>query len=303
MGHNSFEGGLDGTNISTANSGGASGDPISNIVLNNVATNGGGAAFKYRAASAIRGAMGWRLIPQAANTYFRFDVSEGGTRFYMQLPFDYVAAPSTPVTLLWIQGVGGVIAGLSIRADGKVGANNGSSNIAASNSPTALTPGKYFFRLAVTPGTGIGNLEIEVVNALTDEVVYPWTNPTSITIAAGPPTQYRFVNATTASGWAVVDGDDAMFGALASGWPEFPAEPLETPALTLAHTDVTSIGGSDGTITATWPAVDGADHYELAFMNGHVTSGAVATDPAATSPESFSALPPGEYTIAVRACV
>ena len=76
---------------------------------------------------------------------------------------------------------------------------------------------------------------------------------------------------------------------------------LDTPVVTLNQTSPTSIGGNDGTITATWPAISGATRYETCLMSGTVTSGFIADDTNATSPKNYTGLSAGIYTVAVRA--
>lgn len=77
--------------------------------------------------------------------------------------------------------------------------------------------------------------------------------------------------------------------------------PLATPTVSLTFTNPTRVGGSNGSITATWPAVPGAAGYESALVQGVATSGFVADDTSATSPKTYSNLGPGTYTVAVRA--
>lgn len=78
--------------------------------------------------------------------------------------------------------------------------------------------------------------------------------------------------------------------------------PLDTPVLTVTgSTNPTTIGGTNGTLTVSWPAVAGADHYEADIVSGTVTSGFVAEDTNATSPKTFTGLAAGPYTVAVRA--
>ncbi len=76
---------------------------------------------------------------------------------------------------------------------------------------------------------------------------------------------------------------------------------LDTPVVVLQQAAPTTIGGSDGSITATWTAVSGADHYESQLVAGAVTSGFTADDTNAVSPKTYSGLPAGAYTVAVRA--
>lgn len=77
---------------------------------------------------------------------------------------------------------------------------------------------------------------------------------------------------------------------------------LATPVVTITSTsNPTSVGGNDGTITASWPAVSGAVRYEIDIANGEVTSGFVAEDTNAVSPYTFTGKVKGVYTVAVRA--
>ena len=73
--------------------------------------------------------------------------------------------------------------------------------------------------------------------------------------------------------------------------------------MTLTQTPPTTIGGMDGTVTATWPSVPGAGRYESCLVYGVATSGFVADDSSATSPKTYSGLAAGVYTVAVRAKV
>lgn len=79
------------------------------------------------------------------------------------------------------------------------------------------------------------------------------------------------------------------------------AAPLATPTVTLNGVAPTSHGGADGTITATWPTVAGADHYESCILAGTVTTGFAADDADATSPKVYTGLTAGAWTVAVRA--
>ncbi len=76
---------------------------------------------------------------------------------------------------------------------------------------------------------------------------------------------------------------------------------LATPAVSLTQVSPTTIGGTNGSVTATWPAVAGANHYETCLVSGTVTSGFTADDTNATSPKTYTGLAAGTYTVAVRA--
>lgn len=76
---------------------------------------------------------------------------------------------------------------------------------------------------------------------------------------------------------------------------------LDTPVVALSQVAPTTIGGSDGSVTATWPAISGANHYESCLVTGTATSGFTADDTNATSPKAYTGLSAGTYTVAVRA--
>jgi len=80
-------------------------------------------------------------------------------------------------------------------------------------------------------------------------------------------------------------------------------EILDTPVVTVsAQSNPTTEGGTDGSITVTWPAVDGADTYVAEIADGHdATEGFAVDDATATSPHVFVGLTSGEYTVAITA--
>ncbi len=78
-------------------------------------------------------------------------------------------------------------------------------------------------------------------------------------------------------------------------------EILDAPVVTLNSINPTTIGGNNGSVTATWPVVPGAYHYETCLVSGTQTTGFVADDGDATSPKTYTGLMAGSYTVAVRA--
>lgn len=78
--------------------------------------------------------------------------------------------------------------------------------------------------------------------------------------------------------------------------------PLATPVLTIvSQTDPTTPGGSDGTVTVSWPAVPNAVSYEAGTASGNVTSGFTVVATGVTSPHTFTGLPGGVTTVAIKA--
>lgn len=78
---NSFEGGTDGTNVTTGNSGGASGDAFSAV----------NATVKFATAAALHGSMGGRFTGGSGWVKWTASSSAFALRFYMKLP---ASAPS-----------------------------------------------------------------------------------------------------------------------------------------------------------------------------------------------------------------
>jgi hypothetical protein len=78
---------------------------------------------------------------------------------------------------------------------------------------------------------------------------------------------------------------------------------LDTPVVTVDSTsNPTTEGGTDGSITVSWVAIDGADSYTAEIADGHnATDGFTIDDAAATSPHVFSGLTAGQYTVAITA--
>lgn len=80
------------------------------------------------------------------------------------------------------------------------------------------------------------------------------------------------------------------------------AVPLATPVVTVnSVSHPTSSGASDGSITISWGAVSGADHYEVGIAAGDVTTGYTTVNANATSPYTITGRTAGVYTVAVKA--
>ena len=79
-------------------------------------------------------------------------------------------------------------------------------------------------------------------------------------------------------------------------------EPLDTPEVTASHTDPTTPGGTDGTITVTWAPVPNAARYEVGIATGHdQTTGFTQVAADASSPHIITGRAAGNYTVAVKA--
>lgn len=85
--------------------------------------------------------------------------------------------------------------------------------------------------------------------------------------------------------------------------PDAEPVPLSTPVVTITGaTDPSAFGAEDGSITATWPAVANANHYEAGIAAGlNQTEGFDIVSTSATSPFTWDDLSGGDYTVAIRA--
>ncbi len=158
-------------------------------------------------------------------------------------------------------------------------------------------------------------------DVITVDLLVSGTGPTTISAkmwrSAGSvtdtePGSYQQTFSDSTAGFQVA-GSPGLRGVLASGAAnailafdnylvEDPtATVLDTPVVVLSHTPPSTVGGSDGTITATWAAVANAHHYESDLQTGVVTSGFTADDTNAVSPKVYTGLSAGPYTVAVRA--
>jgi len=300
---NNFEGQSDGTNVTTVNSA-ASGDALNNIVVANSPANGGNAAIQYEADAAVSGSMGVRITQQASATYIRWDVAEAGTRFVARRSLKITGAPSSNVALIQMRNTGGTIMGqFMLGTDLKPYLTHGTTSIVAAKPSAALPNGTYWIELAITKesgGGGNGVVEIGVFDLAEEEIhTYTYSTGTTGTADAG---QYRFGQVSGAAVWATEDIDGIAAGPQVSGWLGPEVDQLDTPVVTItAQNGPSTIGGSDGDITITWDAVDGADSYDVAIAEGVVTGGFSASDTDVTSPYKFENLTAGTYTVAVKA--
>lgn len=111
------------------------------------------------------------------------------------------------------------------------------------------------------------------------------------------------VLSNTASSRTVRADDIQVNNGAGSRIPDY-AAPLATPVLTLtAQTDPTTIGGTDGTATVTWPAVPGAASYDAYAAPGGspVQGDFVLFDDNVTSPFTFTGLSAGTRSLGIKA--
>jgi len=113
------------------------------------------------------------------------------------------------------------------------------------------------------------------------------------------------VTSTSAPTGTVVGWDDVRLidGGTTEPGPLVTATPLATPVVTMAKTEPTVYGGTDGSFTATWPAVSGAGSYKVSTppLAGSVTSGTPTTTTITATTYTWTAQPAGTQTVTVQA--
>jgi len=150
-----------------------------------------------------------------------------------------------------------------------------------------------------------------------DPYAYAWTAPTvedfdvleAFVATDGYSASLGYVEGFTGASWtpiatnAVPSGsyETITFAILATEYTA-PPTPLDTPEVTASHTDPTTPGGTDGTITVTWAPVPNAARYEVGITTGHYqTTGFTQVAADASSPHIITGRAAGNYTVAVKA--
>lgn len=268
--------GADSATITIANSS-AGGDPISLAYGNPV----------YRTASARHGTSGMRCD---GNRYIRWTPTTDQI-----LVTCYLATTSTTPAANWSPLTLGLSSGaiaVNITTTGQV--QVWYSGASRALSPNPLTAGQTY-RLQLHTDPAEGTLRIAIYEG---DSTTPWWDSSTITGLTINPIARIDIGVITPSSAAIVDIDSITIRTDTDAtWAAYPWTPA-TPAITTSTTQPTT---TNGTITVTWPPVDGATHYETQLRTGTHTTGFTPDDTDATSPKTYTDLPAGDYTIAVRA--
>lgn len=292
--NNNCEGGVDGTNVTVAGSGGASGDAFTNLVVNNNGANAGSVNIQYRFAAAITGGMGIRLTPGSASlpSYVRYDVTGDETRPGARVEFKYAQHPGSEWDIIIIRNATATLATATIHTDGDILLRNGSTNVAVSRSPVEMTPGKWYaVELLIEPDASNGRISLLVEN-LTDGTIHHQHSEPGLATAAGPARQYRYGNLTTAI-LPYVDLDNFRAGVFPSGWI---GRAPNTPPTVNAGADQNVTEGATVHLAATASDPDGSV-ASYAWTFDHPTSGAPALTGASTASPSFTAGAAGQLYV------
>lgn len=178
--YNTFEGGIDGQNISVANSGGASGNPWGHVFINGASAPAGGDNIKYSSAAAFNGSMGCAIVAGAVNNYLRWNDAAGGTRGVVRCPIKMDSA----ITNLYVGAVAGIynttsrVGAICVRGTGtgyRISAMNALSADPAASRWTATLGVLYWAELAITKGTTTSDGVLELKVFATDGVTELWS--------------------------------------------------------------------------------------------------------------------------------
>jgi hypothetical protein len=217
--------GSNGSNITKASSGlGVSGNAFDFMILNSGTdiTLNGDAAFVYSTAATIEGTSGARMFMTGitANTYYGWLIPTGTGKFtVMRYPWK---APSNPAatTIMSRIDTPSTFSQMKQNTAGKVTVSAGATDIVASTSTAALTPGSnYWIEHLLEAGTTTSNGTVGyriITNSLangqgSDTLVQEYVNTAqntgTETDIGGATSRWRFYSPFANSGWTSFDTD------------------------------------------------------------------------------------------------
>lgn len=289
---NTAEGGTDATAVTTANSGGASGDAFSSM-------GGSTTQITFEQDAAKSGSLGYRITLDGTARYLRGDDPSPSGRGGMSAWF-YVngLAPGGALWFGQIRTAADVnICSVVLYTDGKIYAYLNNTRQTASGSASALTAGWYRYDLKYTPGasTTTGRIEFQVYDASGTQVANWDSGATLTTSDTNPGARYRFGMSSAATNYTVVDLDNLRWGHVASGEIGDVANAAPTLSLTANQNVAASASVS---VTATASDSDGSiASYAWTLVSGSST-GAPSLTGASTATVSFTAGAAGNlYTL------
>lgn len=316
---NNFEGQSAGT--ATVGNSGDSGAAFSHLVAS------GGTTFAY---ANLSGNMVLAITPGTGQGYPRWTTTGADGRravlrrsFYVD-PAKY-AAP-TPPTAVWPLldirtevDATAALASIHMRAGFfQLQARVGNATDLTESRWNLPSGGWFVLELAVTVSSGTdvadGKVEYRVYAADGTTLLHTWSSGNTLVTNPSPPNIARFSGNTSTSGVTPEYLDDlqALFTDNLAAWlgPYSDTRALTAPELTLMEvTRPTTEGGSDGSITVSWPRINDAeiDYYEVGVAVGHnattgfITKGTVPQPPSGpTITATLTGLVAGAYTVGVR---
>lgn len=268
-----------------------------------VATGGTAVISTAHAAHGTRSALFTNTGVSGGN-YLQKSLGGALTEVAVAVYFRVATLPSADTTILWLGLGASQRCHVELTSTGAVrfrdDANAARWNGTVTTSTGTISTGTWYrLELHVTASATTGTFHL---------VVYPRDSITPVTgMDSGAMTAQNTgadgfdslriggkasTNATTGSlnidSWSLDDAPTGLIGP----W----AEQLPTPVVSCTSTNPTTLGGSDGTITATWAAVTGADSYDLSLDGGATIHASNVT-----SPHVVEDLTAGDYFVAVKA--
>lgn len=300
---NSAEGGTAGaacTGGTSGNTGGSSGQYFDTVSV------AGGASISFSSSHAHGGSLSYAINTNAQDAeYLEWIFAAANAAFAAR---GWVYFPSLPTAGNAFINVRTASAGTSLLS---IVITNATVTVQDTNGTTQFTS-------TAAPPTGqVLRWEIKAVNGgtTTGTMTMDWyvgDSTTPITGLSASLTAQNF--GTVAFGrirmgrpgapsgtWASFYMDDLALNPGATSYIGI-STPLATPVLTITgQTDPSTPGGSDGTVTVTWPAVAGAVSYQAGTAEGDVTTGFSVVATGVTSPHTFTGLSGGAVTLAIQA--
>ena len=233
-------------------------------------------------------AIFYKVIPTASAetaTSYTFSTSAGGGRVVGQIFRVFGALNSSPLAVI---GTFSAETGTTSCAVPAVTAPSSTGLLLAfAEVDVAATGAPGVETVTWAAGSLVSTAQVDNGSTHTSTV---WTGQAQITASGTTGTETLSLSPTAANSGGVL-----IIVASAS-------TPLATPVLTITgQTDPTTPGGSDGTVTVSWPAVSGAVSYEAGWASGNVSSGFSVVATGVTSPYTFTGLSGGVQTVAIKA--
>lgn len=214
--HNTFEGYADGATITTATSGGTSGDPFDVIQT-------GAGTVVASTSSPLEGSVSAVLTGGTATAFLEYDMPAGITRLVARRAFKFAALPATTYHLLQHRNTSSIMGAAALSTAGKCVARIGSTTVTSSTSTWVMSLNTlYYVEVYVTPesSTGAANgtigYRILAADGTTEVAVFTATGQSTGTAA---PSVVRFSDTkATGAGYTSDKVDGIQVKDLASGW-------------------------------------------------------------------------------------
>ncbi len=291
---NSFEGGTNGVAVTTANSGGTSGDAF-NAVAGAVA----GATLAYSATEMAHGSLALQVATAAtAGTQWVGYTTSFGTNsdFYLRFNLYLTALPAASATL-W-RGFSGAatLCSLNMNTSGQLRVQDSLGVVVSGSTSGALPTGQWVrVELHITMSTTVGQTELRVYHSV-DSTVATFSAQSTATLNLGATSAdgYRMGLQTTQANYGPTWFDDYALSTTTWLGPAAASNVPPTVSVTapdywpLAETVTASASAADtdGTIAT----------YAWTMLSEPPGSGATLTTPSASA-TSFVPLIEGDYTL------